>query len=321
MGTVSREIGADRDADAVETGTGMVATIYGARTVKHHRRTNEQLGTIDDAIGDLLATWWPMTVRQVYYRLVSFGLVPKDESGYRLVQRECLKLRRSGTVPYGAIADSTRWMRKPRTHRGAQAAISDAVRSYRRSLWETQDVLVEVWVEKDALAGVLLEVTDPFDVPLLVSRGFSSESYLYEAATWIRAQGKPAHIVVLTDYDAAGLGIARDVARKLPAFLPAGWPVEVERLAVTEAQIAGFGLATRAPKPRDVAAGMSRCVELDAIDPPRLNALLEAAVTAHLDADQWERTKRIEERERQTLEAVASWLPTILEAEDRIQEG
>jgi hypothetical protein len=102
------------------------------------------------------------------------------------------------------------------------------------------------------------------------------------------------------------------VTRKLPAFLPESWRVTVERLAVTEAQIDAFGLATRAPKPADMKAGIRRCVELDAIDPPMLIDLLESAITTHLDFDEWDRTKLIEMQERETLRAIAKQLPTLL---------
>jgi len=276
------------------------------------RRTREQLAVVDDAIVQLLADWSPMTVRQVYYRVVSLGLAPKTENGYRLVQRECLKLRRSGGIGYSAIADSTRWQRKPNTYRGAQAALYDAIRSYRRALWDTQDVIVEVWVEKDALAGVLMEITGPFDVPLMVSRGFSSETYLYEAGEYIVSKGKPAHVIIMTDFDDAGLGIARDVTRKLPEFLPKGWPIEIKRIAVTDAQIDALGLLSRDPKPRDIKAGMSRCVELDAIEPATLNQMLQDEIVSHLDVAEYNRTLQIEEAEIAKLNEIAEYLPRML---------
>jgi len=124
----------------------------------------------------------PCTVRQVFYQCSVAGLVEKEESGYRKVQRELLRMRRQGRIPYGWIADNTRWMRKPRTHNGLADALDYVARNYRQSVWASLDDYVEVWCEKDALAGVLLDVTAVYDVPLMVARGYSSETFAQAAA-------------------------------------------------------------------------------------------------------------------------------------------
>jgi hypothetical protein len=124
----------------------------------------------------------PMTARQVFYRMVTAGLIPKTEREYKqTVCRLLTVLRREGAVPYGYIADHTRWQRKQATYDSMQDAISYWTRSYRRELWAEQDAYVEVWCEKDALAGVLFEVTNEWHVPLMVVRGFSSLSFLHDA--------------------------------------------------------------------------------------------------------------------------------------------
>src|SRR5262245_61221063 len=101
-------------------------------------------------------------------------MVPKTEAGYDLVCRDLLQMREAGEVPFSWIADNTRWMRKPDSYGSAQAALREVARGYRRSLWQDQGAYVEVWCEKDAIAGVLYEETGAWDVPLMVARGFSS---------------------------------------------------------------------------------------------------------------------------------------------------
>jgi hypothetical protein len=130
---------------------------------------------IREAILEVLERDQPMTVRQLFYRLVSLGTIDKTEAEYKAtVCRITAEMRRAGEIPYGWIADNTRWTRKPRTHSSLSHALKHTAETYRRAIWDNQDSYVEVWLEKDALAGVLLDVTAPWDVPLMVTRGFPS---------------------------------------------------------------------------------------------------------------------------------------------------
>src|SRR5690348_11692411 len=133
---------------------------YGARPTKRSRRTRAGMETIRDGIRAALAQDHPMTVRQLFYRLVSGGAIEKTESEYKsTVVRLTGEMRLAGEIEFGWIADNTRWMRKPRTHSSLEHALNETARTYRRSVWDDQDVYVEVWLEKDALAGVLVDVT------------------------------------------------------------------------------------------------------------------------------------------------------------------
>ena len=98
-----------------------------------------------------------MTVRQLYYRAEVEGLpgIDKTESGYDKIQRQVLLLRRTGLLPYRHIADLTRWMRQPTTFDSVEEALQETARLYRKALWRDADVYVEIWCEKDALAGVI----------------------------------------------------------------------------------------------------------------------------------------------------------------------
>jgi hypothetical protein len=113
----------------------------------------------------------PCTVRQVFYQATVRGIVEKSEAGYGKVQRQLVDLRRAGRVPYSPIADNTRCQRKPVSFDTPAEARRRTAASYRRAVWSELDTYVEVWLEKDALAGVLLPVTSTYDVPLMVSRG------------------------------------------------------------------------------------------------------------------------------------------------------
>ena len=93
----------------------------------------------------------PMTVRQMFYRMSSVGEVAKSEAGYRRVQYALLKMRRLNAIPYGWIADNTRWVRKSKSYSSMAGALTYWQKSYRRALWDNQEAYVEIWLEKDAL--------------------------------------------------------------------------------------------------------------------------------------------------------------------------
>src|SRR5262245_16662303 len=158
---------------------------YGAYPIKpkRSRRTKAEMTTLRDAIFALARDNQPATVRQLFYLAVTEGLIPKTEAAYqKTVCRLVLLMRREGRIPYSWIADHTRWMRKPKTWSSLDEMLETAASSYRRALWDEQDSYVEVWSEKNTLAGILFDVTKEFDVPLMVTTGFSSETFLYQAA-------------------------------------------------------------------------------------------------------------------------------------------
>jgi hypothetical protein len=114
----------------------------------------------------------------VYYALTVRGVIEKNEIEYhRTVIRLLTEMREAGQIPFEWIADNTRWQRKPSTFTGIESCLNSTARFYRRDLWAAMPVNVEVWCEKDALAGVLMEETEIYDVPLMVARGYSSISF------------------------------------------------------------------------------------------------------------------------------------------------
>src|SRR5438876_997228 len=108
-----------------------------------------------------------MAVRQCFYALETVGVVAKTEGGYRQVQQQALKMRREGLLPWAFITDGTRWQRKPESYGNAVDFIEHAARANRRDLWQGHNVRLECWLEKDALADVIVDATARWDVPLM----------------------------------------------------------------------------------------------------------------------------------------------------------
>jgi hypothetical protein len=223
------------------------------------------------AIAAVLESYHPMTVRQCFYQLVSRGTIAKTEQEYKTVVRLLTEMRRRGQIPFGYIADNTRWMRKPTTYHSIKQMLEYSQRTYRRSIWNDQESYVEVWLEKDALAGFLYEETKRWDVPLMVTRGYPSVSYLYGAAEAIAAQMNPTFIYYFGDHDPSGQDITRTVEAGLREFAPDA-DITFARVAVTDEQIRLFRLATRPTKATDsrVKHFEGESVEVDAIDPLKL---------------------------------------------------
>jgi hypothetical protein len=275
---------------------------YVPKDIKRHRRTKTAIGSVRDAIKAVLNQSHPQTVRQVFYRLTVLNAISKNDVEYKRTVVRLLS-EMAGEIPFEWIADNTRFMRKPSSFAGLEQCLEACANDYRRNLWATAPVHVEVWCEKDALAGVLLEETKTYDVPLMVARGYSSISFLHNAAKAIETKGKPAFIYHFGDLDPSGVDAARDIEAKLRRYAP-GAEIHFERPAVTREQVEQWNLPTRPTKTTDTRAkrfANSTPVELDAVPADKLRALVRASIERHVDQHQLSILRTAEESERELL--------------------
>jgi hypothetical protein len=289
--------------DAVASNAAVQDAVYIASTIKKFRRTKADVASIRDAIREILEEAHPQTVRQVFYALTVRGLIRKAEIEYQQTAiRLLVEMREAGDIPFGWIADNTRWMRKPPTHVGLDACLEATAKFYRRNLWAAMPVYVEVWCEKDALAGVLVEETNPYDVPLMVAKGYSSISFLHSNAKAIEAKGKPTYVYHFGDLDPSGVDAARDIEAKLRRYAPQA-EIHFERPAVTRAQVDEWNLPSRPTKTTDTRAKkfVGTSVELDAIPASKLRELVRGCIERHVDQEQLAILRVAEESERETL--------------------
>jgi hypothetical protein len=285
---------------------------YRTSTIKRPRRSKAEMQDIRDGIYAVLADLNPMSDRQVFYQMTSRGYVAKNEAQYKgTVCRLLTEMRLDGTVPYEWITDSTRWMIKPTTYDSMQEALQNTAATYRRALWSKSNCYVEIWLEKQALAGIVNQITSVWDVPLMVNHGFGSISYIHNAAMDIQRLHKPAFIYYLADYDPSGVAAMNNTELRLRQFAPNS-EIHFERIGVTEEQIKLFNLPTRPTKKTDTRAkafGSDISVELDALPPQTLRDLVEYYVTKHVDSLEFANLRHIEEMEKHTLEIIASRMP------------
>jgi len=303
-GSISSEITASAAATQAEPAN-KADPFYSPKPIKRQRRTKAAVTSVRDTIRRLLEESHPQTVRQVFYALTVKGAVAKHEGEYKqTVIRLLVNMREAGVIPFNWIADHTRWMRKPSSFTGIEACLNACAESYRRSLWASMPVYVEIWCEKDAMAGVLLEETEVYDVPLMVAKGYSSISFLHSAAKAIEAKGKPTFIYHFGDLDPSGVDAARDIEAKLRRYAPEA-EIHFERPAVTRAQVEEWNLPTRPTKQTDTRAkkfGNATSVELDAIPAQKLRALVRECIERHIDKQQLALLRIAEQSERELLE-------------------
>jgi hypothetical protein len=283
------------------------------RAVGRARRIRSTNAEVDQRRAELLAivqVMRPMTVRQVFYQATVRDIVEKTEAGYTKVQTDLVVLRRNGILPYDWLADNTRWQRKPKSFGGVEDALNETARFYRKDLWRHADCYVEVWLEKDALAGVVLPITALYDVPLMVARGYASLSFLHSAADSIGDLAVPAHIYHFGDFDPSGVNAAHKIDETLRELAPNA-EIHFQRAAVTPDQIDKWNLPTRPTKKSDTRSKNfgDISVELDAIAPNDLRALVEGVINRHLPQDQLRVLQIAERSERELLTAFARQAP------------
>ena len=275
---------------------------YQASPIKR-RSTKAEVEQRREALYNIFTAMQPMTVRQVFYQATVRGIVEKAESGYAKVQTDLTVMRRAGELPYGWLADNTRWQRKPRSFDSVQEALENTARLYRKNLWADADSYVEIWMEKDALAGVVLPITAMYDVPLMVARGYASLSFLHSAAEYINDLEVPSYIYHLGDFDPSGVNAGEKIEETLNELAPDA-EIYFERIAVTPRQIEAFDLPTRPTKQTD---SRSRnfgeiSVELDAIEPSELRRIVQGVIESHLPDERLQVLLAAEESERELIE-------------------
>jgi hypothetical protein len=274
------------------------------------RRSRDDMAAIRAAIYDVIGEDPPMTVRQVFYQLVSRGVIEKTEAQYQgTVIRLMTEMRLSGDIPYRWVVDESRRVRITQTFDNVQDAVEHTARFYRRSALAQSDDYVEIWSEKDALAGAMWDVTSDYDVPLMVSRGMPSITLLHGSALEIRRaaeHGKQSYIYQFGDHDPSGVLIPQTIEKWLCEMcekLDCPPPI-VERVALTKTQIRRHRLPTRPTKRagnNHAADFEGDSVELDALPPRILRELVAGVIERHVWPAQTRILREAEESERELL--------------------
>ncbi len=265
-----------------------------------------------------------MTLRQLYYQHVTRNWITNEEKSYKNLAALISDGRLCGLIDWDAIEDRGRVADRPYSSGSIEAhleTIKDVAAGYTIDKWRGQDTYVELWVEKQALAGVLEPLAREHHVTLMVNKGYSSSSAMFESSKRFRAgmgtvgerdeydedyhectakefagsewrgleSDRNGLLLYLGDFDPSGEDMVRDIRERLTTF-GCGEQLEVEKVALTMDQITQYNPPPNPAKITDpradayIARHGRSSWEVDALDPPVLAALVTAAVTRVRDA-------------------------------------
>lgn len=268
-----------------------------------------QLGQANKIIEEYEAQNLTLTLRQLYYQFVARGLLPNSQRSYDNLGTLISNGRLAGLVSWTAIEDRTRNLRGVTTYASPADMIRQVAGSYCRDLWVDQRWRPEVWIEKDALVGVINAICVELRVDFFACRGYNSQSEQWRAgqrfAGYVRAGQRPI-VFHLGDHDPSGLDMTRDNQERLSMF--AGVPVTVARLALNYDQVQLYSPPPNPTKltdsraPAYVAEYGGESWELDALDPKVIRDLIADAVSRVRDPALWDQALQREAADRDRLD-------------------
>lgn len=270
----------------------------------------ERLQTINEIIEEYNAQNYRLTLRQLYYQLVSRDVIPNKAEEYAKLSVLLGKGRMAGFVDWDAIEDRIRRPYLPYWVLGIPDAIEDTIKQYRLNRQYSQDNYIEVWVEKDALSGVLKRVTSEYHVNLMVNRGYSSITAMHDAYNrFARAErmGQSGIILYLGDHDPSGVDMVRDISTRLTEF---GVSVDVQHIALTDDQIAKYNPPPNPTKVSDprakdyIAKYGNTSWEVDALRPDVLHKLVVSSIEGNIDMDSFNEQVEQEREDIEKLKAL-----------------
>jgi len=289
----------------------------------------ESLALIDqanDIIADYEGQGFRLTLRQLYYQFVSRDLIPNTMQSYKRLGSVINDARLAGMIDWEMIEDRTRGVEVRSRWESPRAGIEAIRNQYHIDMWANQPKRVEVWIEKEALVGVIEGVCNSFDVPYLACRGYVSQSEQWRAYRRIYdyyRTGQETVILHFGDHDPSGIDMTRDNIDRLTLFLKSAmglYPMDeqdactIQRLALNRDQIDLYKPPPNPAKMTDSRFGGyaakhgTKSWELDALEPKVLTELIRKHISAHIDPEKWaDRMKQLKD-EKAVLEGIIKGL-------------
>jgi hypothetical protein len=280
---------------------------------KFNAWSKQVLDLCNQIITQYQAQGYRLTLRQLYYQLVTRNAIPNTEKMYGKISRTLSDARLAGLVDWDAIEDRIRKPRRASEFADLRELMQAALYSYRLPRWRGQPYYIELWVEKDALSGVLQPIANEYHATMMVNRGYSSQSAMYDASK--RFLSAPAALdcdlegcilFYLGDHDPSGEDMVRDIQDRLEMFGVDN--LEVRKLALTMDQVDKYKPPPNPAKMSDPRAqdyvdkhgGTSW--EVDALPPDVLETLIRDAFDGVVDHPRMDKIKAREVADKKELE-------------------
>lgn len=264
----------------------------------------------NEIINEYKAQGFKLTLRQLYYQFVARDLIPNKQSEYKRLGGIISDGRLAGLIDWLAIEDRTRNLQSLSTWSSPEDIIDASAQSYREDKWADQRTRIEVWIEKDALAGVFADVCEELEVPYFSCRGYTSQSEMWVAAMRLRRYeriGQETVILHFGDHDPSGIDMSRDIKDRLYQF---NSDVDVRRIALSMDQIEQYTPPPNPAKeidPRFVGYQQQygdESWELDALEPSVLADLVRDNVNTIIDQNKWDESLDEEQTNKDRLTLV-----------------
>jgi len=278
--------------------------------INFRQHSLELIERVNQIIDEYHEMGYDLTLRQVYYQLVARDIIPNNERSYKNLGNLISDGRLAGLIDWDAIIDRTRNLRQ-NSHWDSPAQIIEVcANQFAYNKWEGQENYIEVWVEKDALVGVVGQICGRLDIPFFSCRGYVSQSEMWGAAQRLDKFSSDKEIIIihLGDHDPSGKDMSRDIMDRVNIF---GVYPEFKRIALNIDQIKKYN-----PPPNPTKLTDSRCYgyirefghecwELDALRPEIIEGLIRETVLQYCDMDQFEKAREKEKEARKLLKKVS----------------
>jgi hypothetical protein len=252
-----------------------------------------------------------LTLRQLFYQHVARNLLENTRNRYDWLSNLVRDARDTGKIDWDAMEDRSRTVNFHAAWDSPADFIKSTVECYAEDWWLDQKYRPEVWIEKDALLGVITPVCNEFRVPSFAHKGNTGQLHMYEAgkrfAGYLK-QGLTPIVLHLADHDPSGIDMTPDVENRLALY--ARKPIEVKRLALKIEQVRGLPPNFAKEKDKNLKKyvakfGTNQCWELDALAPNVIANLIRSAIKPLIGSKKWAAAQRKEQRNHKVLEQTA----------------
>lgn len=267
----------------------------------------------DEICDDYAEQGLSLTLRQLYYQFVSRDILPNSLQSYNRLKGTISDARLAGLIDWDAIVDRGRNLRTHSTWDDPASVVEACAEQFTMDHWAGQDWRVEVWIEKEALIGVLQEPCDDLQTPYFACKGYNSQSEQWRAGKRFAERfdaGQRTLLLHLGDHDPSGIDMTRDNTDRLEMFCPGAF--QLERIALNMDQIDQYNPPPNPAKFTDSRAekyveefGTSSW-ELDALEPAVMQALVREKVEEWIDWDMWNDVLEEEKAGREQLTKLAA---------------
>jgi len=261
-----------------------------------------------------------LTLRQVYYQFVARGYIPNSDREYNRLGSVINDARLAGLIDWEAIVDRTRYLESISHYGHPKDMIDVGAKAYHNDLWETQPNYVEVWIEKDALKGVIAGICDSMDTPYFSCRGYTSQSEMWGTGQRLLkkgSEGKGLYILHLGDHDPSGIDMSRDIKERLTLFINPH-KVTLRRIALNYGQVQQYRPPPNPAKVTDsrakeyIAKYGNQSWELDALNPTVLITLIRHHILELRDERLWQAAVESQEKGRKVLKIIHKRWPEVM---------